>query len=111
MIILLALLSICFAATSGPTTVASGLHQLCSTTKSTLAAFIMLSFIVSIIPLGIGAFLYFFKKESKNLKLVGIVLLVIGVLCIAGAVFGVIIYLLVPSLASSMMGNGTGVGC
>ena len=107
---LLALLSICFAAGGATTKRSEGLQQLCSTTKSTLAMAIFVLLLVSLLPLAAGAFLSFFKKDDRNLRVVGIVLLIIGVLCMVGAIISVIIYLLVPAYVGSMAGN-TNVGC
>lgn len=109
-LLLLALLSFCFAAAS-PASVSAGLEQLCASTKSLFGILIMLLFILSIIPLGLGAFLYFFKKESKNLRLAGLVLLVIGALCLAGSIISLLIYILIPVYVSSLVGDASNVRC
>jgi len=95
---------------AGTVAIESALKDMCSTSKSFLMMIIIISVALSIIPLLAGAGLFFFKKENKNLKLAGMVLLAIGALLIICAIFGVIIYVLSPGLVSSLTG-GTTVNC
>lgn len=91
--------------------VGSALTSLCATTKSFLALIAMLSFIAAPLPLIIGAALFFFKKEDKNLRLAGTLLLAIGVMAGLLALLSVVIYLLTPALVGALIGGGASVVC
>jgi len=95
---------------TGTVAIQDAMKDLCSTSKSFPAIMIIISVVLSIIPLLAGAGLLFFKKENKNLKLAGMVLLAIGALLIFGAILGAIIYVLSPGLVSSLT-SGTAVNC
>ena len=89
----------------------SALAGLCSTTKSLLSTFGTLCCIGGIFPLLIGAVLYYFKKENRILKIVGIVLLCLGVVAIVLSILYFVIYLITPYLIKALVGSGVTVVC
>ena len=95
---------------TGSAAIQNATNALCSTSKSLLATLIILSVVLSILPILAGAGLFFFKKDNKMLRLAGMVLLALGILLIIGAVLGALMYVLAPVLVSSLT-SGTQVNC
>jgi len=110
--ILLLVAGILFAqAQSGQSTIVAALTALCATSKSLFSLSGAFCCVGGLIPLLIGAVLYYFKKENKTLKLTGVVLLGIGAITLAVAAFLFLVYLLTPYLIKALVGSEITVVC
>ena len=95
-------------ASTAATQVSEALYDLCFTAKSFLGASLIITLILAIPLIAAGLFLYLKKKESKNLMLLGIALIVIG---IALPAIAAVLYFLTPLIISSLIGGGASVSC
>ena len=106
-ILFLLLLSFAFAQQtgSGPAAIQGAIKDLCETTRSLFAVGIMLFFLAGPALAVLGFIIYkFVKSESKTAKLIGKILMVLGIVVFALSIVQVVLYLLVPSIISILTG-------
>ena len=97
--------NLCFAVYNG-SGINGALNSLEESSKNLLGVMSIFLLLGAVVLLGLGLAIYFLKaKKSKN-KIwfyASIALIVIGILMFIGSILGVVIYLFVPNLISSLL--------
>ena len=90
---------------SGPAAIEGAMNDLCDMSRSLFAVGIMLSILSGPVLAVLGFIIYkFVKSENKTVKLIGKILMGLGIVIFALAVVQVILYLFIPTIIGVLTG-------